>query len=320
MARLNRHQLHQKTPILHSFALSAHTGLQVSLKMECWQPAGSFKIRGIGRLCQEAVHQGAKELICASGGNAGYATAWAGAELGVPVTVVVPSTTPEAARSRIRMLGATVLEIGHVWDESQVAALDLEAEDPDRRFCVHPFDHPLIWDGNATLISEAAKQMGRPDAVLLSVGGGGLLCGVMQGLYDCNWEGSAVIAAETEGSASYAAALAAGHPVKLAQIHSLATTLGAQQVAAKSVEWGQRHFIKPIQVSDAQAVDACHRFAGDHRTLVEPACGAALAVLYHQLEALRHLPLKSVLVVICGGIGVTPDLLRHWQALTQVDA
>jgi L-serine/L-threonine ammonia-lyase len=152
------------------------------------------------------------------------------------------------------------------------------------------------------------------------VGGGGLLCGVMQGLYDCNWEGSAVIAAETEGSASYAAALAAGHPVKLAQIHSLATTLGAQQVAAKSVEWGQRHFIKPIQVSDAQAVDACHRFAGDHRTLVEPACGAALAVLYHQLEALRHLPLKSVLVVICGGIGVTPDLLRHWQALTQVDA
>jgi L-serine/L-threonine ammonia-lyase len=96
----------------------------------------------------------------------------------------------------------------------------------------------------------------------------------------------------------------------------LATTLGAQQVAAKAVEWGQRHFIKPVLVSDAQAVDACHRFASEHRALVEPACGAALAVLYHQLDALRHLPIQSVLVVVCGGIGVTPALLNRWMSLT----
>ena len=87
--------LHIQTPLLEHRSLSARLGKQVWLKMESSQPSGSFKLRGIGVLCQRAVAKGATHLVCPSGGNAGFAAAVSGAALGVRTTILVPQTTHE---------------------------------------------------------------------------------------------------------------------------------------------------------------------------------------------------------------------------------
>ena len=173
--------LHLPTPLLPHDALSAALGKTVLLKMESLQPSGSFKLRGIGRLCQRAVEAGARRFICPSGGNAGFAAAVAGRSLGVPTTILVPHSTPESVRGQIAALGAEVRVHGTVWDEANEEALRLCGA--GEALYVPPFDHPDIWDGNATLIDEAVTQAeGDFDVVICSVGGGGLLCGVLEGL------------------------------------------------------------------------------------------------------------------------------------------
>ena len=92
--------LHLATPLWESAPLSDALGARVLLKMEAFQPVGSFKLRGIGRACQVRVEQGAGRLLASSGGNAGFAVAYTGRRLGVPVTVLVPKTTPESMRAR----------------------------------------------------------------------------------------------------------------------------------------------------------------------------------------------------------------------------
>lgn len=303
--------LHISTPLLEHRSLSARLGKQVWLKMESSQPSGSFKLRGIGVLCQRAVAQGATHLVCPSGGNAGFAAAVAGAALGVRTTILVPQTTHETVRRAIRAIGAELIVAGEVWDETNQAALRL-CDQPGAVY-IPPFDHPDIWDGNATLIDEAASQC-QFDAVICAVGGGGLLSGIVQGLHRNSLAQVPVIAVETAGAASLHAAIEAGELVTLPAITSIASSLGARRVAQQAFDWTRRHDIRSVIVSDAQAVDACLRFADDLRTLVEPACGAALAVAYQHPQLLAEF--KKPLIVVCGGIGVDLVKLQVWKNLT----
>jgi L-serine/L-threonine ammonia-lyase len=295
--------LHIQTPLLESPVLSGTLGVPVLLKLEAVQPTGSFKIRGVGLLCERLVAGGVRRLVSSSGGNAGLAVAHAGRRLGVPVTVFVPETTPDFLIDRMREEGAAVEVRGRSWDDAHAAAVEVGGAG-----YVHPFDHPVLWEGHATMIDELPE---RPGAVVLSVGGGGLLCGVALGLERRGWGDVPIIAAETEGAASYAAALRAGAPVTLDRIATVAVTLGARTVAAEAVRWAARRPIVPFVTSDAAAVEACWSFANDHRLLVEPACGAALAAVYQRSPALAGAP--SVLVIVCGGSGVTMERLQHWR-------
>ena len=106
--------LHNQTPIFFSNALSTKLGKKIYFKMDCNQPTGSFKVRGVGRRCQEAAKEGATHFVIASGGNAGLATAYAGWKLGIKTTVIVPVTTNQAMREKIANLGATVKVFGCV--------------------------------------------------------------------------------------------------------------------------------------------------------------------------------------------------------------
>ncbi|NLK19443.1 MAG: pyridoxal-phosphate dependent enzyme [Synergistaceae bacterium] len=302
--------LHIGTPLLESVPLSKVSGRRVFLKMENMQPAGSFKLRGIGKVCEEAAGRGAAKFICPSGGNAGYAAAWAGRELGVPVSVIVPVTTSEEAKNAITALGASVTVTGESWKDSNDAALEMAASEAGARY-IHPFDDPLMWDGHGTMIDEAAKQGPKPDAVVLSVGGGGLLCGVAAGMDRNGWGDAPILACETEGAASYAAALAAGEIVELEAITSVATSLGARSVARGALELAGRRPVISFVAPDGAAVSACSRFLDDHRVLVEPACGISLAALYG--ESTLPESARTVLVIVCGGIGISSRKLRELE-------
>ena len=307
--------LHLVTPLWESRPLADAFGGRVLLKMEACQPVGSFKLRGLGRACKSRVAGGAERLVCSSGGNAGYAVAWAGRRLGVPVTVLVPGSTPESMRARIRAEGAQVIEHGESWDDAHERASELARENGTAY--IHPFDDPEVWTGHATLIEEVARIAPAPAAVVVSVGGGGLLCGVLEGLERVGWADVSVLAVETEGAASFAASWLAGCLVTLECITSIAVTLGARTVAAEALVRARRHSVTSWTVSDRDAVGACARFAEDHRVLVEPACGAALAPVYERAEPLRGL--DPVLVVVCGGAAATPALLESWQRQVERD-
>ncbi len=304
--------LHHQTPLYESTILSELTNKRILLKMECFQPTGSFKIRGIGKLSSELVQKGHQQLVSSSGGNAGCAVAYAGRKLSVPVTVFVPTTTNPIFLKRLALEGAEIKIKGNVWDEAHQAAM--EYVEKTQAGYVPPFDHPTLWAGHATMIDEVAQQYDGepPDAVVCAVGGGGLLCGVLEGLEKQGWDKTAVFSVETEGAASFAASIKAGKLITLDRIQTIATSLGAKRVANKLFEWSQKKEITPLIVSDRDALSACKHFIDDHRVLVEPACGAALSIIYNQrhLSALKNA--KSVLVIVCGGVGISIDLLNQY--------
>jgi L-serine/L-threonine ammonia-lyase len=303
--------LHIVTPLVDSAPLARVLGAPVWLKLETLQPSGSFKIRGIGRACEEAARTGARRFVSSSGGNAGLAVAYAGRVLGVPVSVVVPRTTSNRMIDMMRADGASVQVHGDAWDDAHAKAVEIAAF--DGAFVVHPFDLPAVWRGNATLVEEVAAQgMPRPGAVVVAVGGGGLLCGVLEGMHAVGWGDVPVVAVETHGAASLHAAMRAGTPVDIGRIESVATTLGARRVCDRVLAWTREHTVRSWLVSDRAAVDACLRFADDHRVVVEPACGAALSTIYDRAEPL--LQAGPVLVVACGGAAATPADLLRWDA------
>lgn len=300
--------LHLETPLFESRALSIHAGRTVWLKLEAMQPPGSFKIRGIGLACQEYSRRGAERFISSSGGNAGIAVAYAGRHLSVPVVVVVPETTTDRAKALILQEGAELIVHGSSWHEANALALSMVGESDA---FLHPFDDPLIWQGHASLVDEVVRSGVKPDVVVLSVGGGGLLSGVVEGLHRNGWKDVPVIAVETEGADSLAQSVRAGQRVELAAITSIATSLGATQICEQAFSCTMEHPVRSIVVSDRAAVFACQKFLADHRVVVEPACGASLAVVYDSAPELEEC--KSVLVVVCGGVTATVEQLRGWS-------
>lgn len=208
----------------------------------------------------------------------------------------------------IRREGAEIMVHGASFQEANALARSLLGE---RDAFIHPFDDPLLWDGHATMIDEVAHAGFKPEAVVLAVGGGGLMCGVVEGLRRNGMAEVPVIAVETEGADSLAQAISAGGPVELPAIASIATSLGARRVADQAWRVTREHDVRSVVVSDHAAVDACMRFMEDHRMVVEPACGASLALPYGghpQLEGFG-----KVLVIVCGGVTATVTQLQSWS-------
>ncbi|PCH67207.1 MAG: serine dehydratase [Bacteroidetes bacterium] len=308
--------LHHNTPLVNHRNSNNISSPSVWLKMENLQPTGSFKIRGIGRLCEDAKVQGITQFVSSSGGNAGYAAAYAGRKLEVKTKVFVPNSTPEDIMERIRKLGAVVEVAGSVWDETDKVALEY-AKEVDGLY-ISPFDHPLIWEGNGTIIGEIANVLDKPDAIVLSVGGGGLMCGVLQGLNNNNWEDVPVIAVETEGTASLSSSIKEKKLVTLNEISGVAMSLGAKTVSQKAFDWTQDHQIIPVVVSDKEAIQACVDFKDKYDYFVEPACGASLSIIDKQIPQLEKI--KNIVIIVCGGIGADEEKLNSWKKMFEINA
>ncbi len=303
--------LHVVTPLLEADI----RGRRVGLKLENLQPARSFKLRGIGHLCQHHAALGVRRFVCSSAGNAGYSVAWAGRALGIAVTVVVPVSTPEYMRLRIAALGAEVVVCGQVWDQANTHALEL-ARAPETAF-IPPFDHPLLWQGHASLVDELTRQCREPpQAILLAVGGGGLLLGVLEGLRRAGWRDTQVFAVEPEHAAALGPSLLRGEVVELARPQSLAGSLCVKRIAPALLTACREHPVTALTVTDAEASQACVRLAEDHGLLVEPACGTALAPLFADHPALAGV--ERLVAVVCGGMVVTLDQLADWSHAGEV--
>lgn len=201
------------------------------------------------------------------------------------------------------VLGAQVHQFGTHWAlADEHLRTQLLARDPSGVY-VPPFDHPDIWAGASTIVTELVSQLkpfgvSRVDAVVCNCGGGGLLNGIMEGV-EKNFGGGAgagkgeaggggeedmpkVLAVETVGADSLNASVRAGALVTLPAITSIATSLGAPRVAERTFRWAQEApYLESVVVTDAEAVMGSVRFADDARMLVEVACGATIATIYN---------------------------------------
>lgn len=300
--------LHIRTPLHQSRDLRPGAG-HAFLKLEALQPSGSFKLRGVGKICRDAAEAGAKSIIVPSGGNAGIAAAYSGLALDLPVTVVVPKSTSNEAKQILLSYGAHVKVIGNSFDEACAYASDT-ASKSDAIF-VHPFDDPALWAGHSSLIDEVMDESIEFDCVLTAVGGGGLLLGILEGLANHNLQHIPVFGVETYGADCLSQAIEKNEIVTLDAITSIATSLGSKKIAAPAFSAAKASLVQNLRVTDRQAVDAVSSFLDSHRILVEPACGAVLAAakVHHK----RLEPYQSILVIVCGGAGVSMRLLSKWK-------
>ncbi|WED44436.1 pyridoxal-phosphate dependent enzyme [Legionella cardiaca] len=293
--------MYQETPLIYSQYLKNTLSKDIFFKLEALQPTGSFKIRGIGKLCQEYKKQNFNQFVASSGGNAGIAVAYAGMKLHTPTTVFIPETSHKIYINEIKSYGAKVVVAGKVWDEAHQAALNFASE--QNAAYIPPFDHPLIWSGHATIVDEIIATGVQPDAIVVAVGGGGLACGILEGMHQNNWSNIPLIAVETQGADAFYQSVKAGKQVTLKKITSKATSLGAKQIAAELFQWSSNHDIKNIVVTDGEAESGCRAFAKDKRILVELSAGASLSLVYNNHAILRDY--RSIIVIVCGGVNTT---------------
>ncbi|TVY20775.1 L-serine dehydratase, partial [Lachnellula arida] len=258
------------------------------------------------------------------------ACATAAISLQRPATIVVPLSTSPLMISKLRTLGADVQQVGNHWSESDAYMREeLLGGDKDGVY-VPPFDHADVWEGNGTLVDEVERQMcgyGGYDAVVASVGGGGLFAGIMAGLSKHGrlegggLKGVKVMAVETEGAHSLALSLERGELSRLDAITSIATSLGATQVANQAFEWAKRKEVTSCVFSDAEAAMGAVCFADDERIVVEAACGVSLAVAYNDTLHTVLFPDISddefsklnVVLVVCGGSNITLEILEKYK-------
>jgi threonine dehydratase len=285
------------TPCPESVALSEICGCQVSCKLEYLQRTGSFKERGASNaLLRLEPPQRARGVIAASAGNHALALAFHGAQLGIPVTVVMPKFAPLIKQSRCRGNGATVVLHGESFGEAKEQALRLAAE---QGLCyVHGFDSPDIIAGQGTLGLEILEQVPRVEAVIIPIGGGGLIAGASLAIKHERPDVQ-VIGVESEHAPNFSAALAAGKPVDVPPLPTLADGLAVGQIGAHALEIARAHVDRVIQVSEDLLALSIVRLMELEKSVVEGAGAAPLAALLS--GQLADLAGKRVVLALCGG-------------------
>ncbi|KAK9461098.1 tryptophan synthase beta subunit-like PLP-dependent enzyme [Lipomyces oligophaga] len=317
-----------ETPLIHSSYISRKLGCNVALKLDLLQPSGSFKSRGLGTLIRHHISDKTAEFkfVSSSGGNAGLAVAEACQRYGVECIVVVPEPTPQAVVDRLSSYeGTRVEKHGSEWKYADARARQIVAELGDHAVYCSPFDDPLIWQGNSSLVDEIVAQAAslypcsQLKAISCSVGGGGLYTGLASGLsakYDSIESRPMIVTSETVGANKLVLSLQQGKLVTLDKITSIASSLGAPRVADQAWHFVNSYPTLAAQVTDSEAVMACLELLRHHRLLVEPACGAAIAV-WDSPDRVKSAGISDssdlIVIVICGGSTVTIERLLEFS-------
>lgn len=285
------------TPCPESLPLSELCGCRVFCKLEYLQRTGSFKERGarnaLSRLDNDRRRRG---VIAASAGNHALALAYHGGQLQIPVTVVMPKFAPLIKQARCRRQGAKVILHGESFSEAKALADEL-AEQSGYTY-VHGYDDPDIIAGQGTMALEILAQVAEVDAVVVPIGGAGLIAGVSLAIKHCRPEVE-VIGVEPENAANYSAALKAGGPIKIAMRPTLADGLAVGQVGANAFAIARENVNRVITVTESDLSLAIVRLMELEKSVVEGAGAASLAAIMHR--RLPHLEGKRVVICLCGG-------------------
>ena len=292
----------RRTPLEYSKSLSRYLGLNVSAKYEMLQKTGSFKARGaFNKLLSMTDDERAKGVVAVSGGNHAQAIGYAASFLGIRSVIVMPQSTPRNYVEATRGYGATV-----DLQPTIAAAFDMiKTYQAEGMIFVHPFDDQVVMAGQGTVGLEILEDAPETTDVIVSIGGGGLAGGVATAVKAMKPE-IRVWGVETVGADAMSQALAAGHPVELPAITSIAKTLGAPAVSETTLAMAQNLLESVTLVTDAEAVEALQFIAERLKVLTEPAASCTLAAAAKLKE--KFTPDSKIVLILCGGNTGVADL------------
>jgi threonine ammonia-lyase medium form len=293
-----------RTTVQTARALGARIGVELFLKPESLQRTGSFKVRGVlNRLRHLSAAERERGLITVSAGNHAQAVAWAAAAEGLHATVVMPEHASSSKVAASAAYGANVVQHGDIF-----AAFDrMEALRAQHgATLIHPFDDLHVMAGQGTVGLEICDDIPDLDLIIVPVGGGGLLSGVATAV-KARWPRTRVIGVEPVGAAAVSEALAAGAPVRLDRVASIADGLGAPSTTRCVMDHVNAWVDDIVLVDDGMIAGALRLLLERCKLLVEPAGAAALAAL---LGGVLTVPRGARVAIILSGGNIDLERLR----------
>ena len=294
------------SPCQPSIPLSEITGMEIFCKLDNLQRTGSFKERGArNALAQLPAQQQKRGVIAASAGNHAQALAYQGKLLGIPATVVMPKYAPLIKIGNCQKLGATIVLHGKDFAEAKAHAHGI-GEERGLAY-IDGYDDPAIIAGQGTMGLEIIEQVPDLDAVVVPVGGGGLLAGVALAVKSLQ-PNVKIIAVEADHVASFSAAMREGKPVHIAIQPTLADGLAIAQVGSNAFEIAAPRVNHTVTVTEEQIAVSILRIVELEKGVVEGAAATTLAAcLSGQLPELAG---KRVVLLLCGG-NIDPNVLSR---------
>jgi len=287
-----------ETPLTRSDWYSRLSGSEVYFKCENLQHTRAFKIRGaLNKVLSLSPRElSGKTLVTASGGNHGLAIAHAARLLGLKSLVYLPGSTPSLKIEAIKVMGGAVEIHGNAWDEANEEAVKTGRREGFLH--IHAFDDERVIEGQGTIALEILRRIERPDLVMASIGGGGLISGVASYLKAAD-AGIRVAGVETAGADSMSRSIRAGALVTLSAITSKAESLGAKRVSTRTYDAARAYVDAFHVVSDAEAEAEQAVIRREEGFLVELASSCTVAgFLGFEAEAMQG---RKVVIVLCGG-------------------
>lgn len=278
-------------------AIEAATGTdtQVFLKLELFQYGGTFKARGAllnaMSLSDDAKRRG---VTAVSAGNHAIAVAFAARSVGTSAKVVMPRTANPARVALCRAYGAEIVLVDNVHRAFEEVK---RIESEERRGFIHPFEGELTVLGTSTVGYELCHQVKNLDAVIVPIGGGGLIAGIATAVKQMQPKAK-VFGVEPEGADSMRRSFAAGSPQAIDKVNTIADSLAAPHAAPYSFELCRRFVDELVTISDDDMRRAMGLLFADMKLAIEPAGAAATAALCGPLR--ERLAGKRVGVIVCG--------------------
>ncbi len=290
-----------ETPCAYSQRLSELSGARCFVKLENLQMTGSFKERGAANLLlQLTPAERGRGVITASAGNHGLAVAFHAARLAIPATIVMPEWAPLIKVTSARRYGAEVILFGANFDEAYERALGLAGEHGS--VFVHPFDDERVVAGQGTLGLELLEQQPEMEAVVVPVGGGGLIAGVAVAI-KARRPAVRVIGVQADALPAMRRSLEAGQRVRLAPAPTIADGIAVRQAGELGLAVARQHVDEIVTVSEEELANAILLLLEIEKTVVEGAGAAPLAALLNR--ALGLAGARVVLILSGGNIDVT---------------
>jgi len=294
------------SPCPPSIPLSEITGLKIFCKLDNLQRTGSFKERGARNALAQLPHDQQKRgVIAASAGNHAQALAYQGSLLGIPATVVMPKFAPLIKVSTCQQLGATVILHGEGFGEAKARAYEIAAE--NGLAYIDGYDDPAIIAGQGTMGLEIVEQIPDLEAVIVPVGGAGLLAGVSLAVKTLRPQAK-IVAVEAENVASFSAALEANKPTTITMRPTLADGLAIPQVGANAFQIARPLVDQIITVTEEEIALAILRLVELEKSVVEGAAATPLAAC--MARRFEELAGKRVVLLLCGG-NIDPNVLSR---------
>jgi threonine dehydratase len=284
------------SPCPHSVMLSALTGQQIYLKLENLQMTGSFKERGaLNRIAMLTPEQAGRGVIAASAGNHAQGVAYHATKRGIRAVIVMPLTTPLVKVTATRDFGAEVLLYGANYDEAFVEATRLCAE-LELTF-IHPFDDAAVMAGQGTIGLELLEQVPQLEAVVVPIGGGGLIGGIACAIKESRPE-IRIVGVQTSRLPSMAVAVEAHRPVTIDPAITIADGIAVRRAGDLTLPVVERYVDEIVTVDEDEIASAILMLLEREKTLAEGAGAAALAALLQHRTSLHG---AHTAVLVCGG-------------------